>query len=188
MTGSFAPPPPAPAIPPAGDPPRRPHRGTTTDIAVGFVLIAVGIMFFAAQAIPDAERLILLAIGLVLLALFVAFREYGLLIPAGIVTGLGLGLFLSETYGGDEQGGVIVFFLGLGFIAIWVGSLLLRMAEHHWWPLIPGGILATVGAGLLASERDVPLGGAIATAWPIGLVVAGILLVAQVGSGRRRTP
>ena len=137
--------------------------GPRDRIALAIVLIVVGVAGLASQMFDitaDLGGWIVMFIGLGLLAAFAYTRQYGYLIPAGIMTGLGAGIIASEslTFTSDEgTGGVIVLGLGLGFLSIWVIGSVLRVAQNHWWPVIPGGILAAVGAALLIGGEAVGL-------------------------------
>ena len=62
----------------------------------GVILIVVGVMLFAVQALDLDADVIVLVIGVVFATAFVATRRYGLLIPAGIMTGLGTGILLED--------------------------------------------------------------------------------------------
>jgi hypothetical protein len=133
-------------------------------------LIVVGVTLFAVQLLHLDADVIVLVIGLVFVTAFAGTRRYGLLIPAGILSGLGVGILL-EDFG--VQGEPVVLGLGLGFLAIYGADFLTTgaRAPGRWWPLIPGAIL-TVIAG---AESTFGAEGArvIQQAWPILLIAAG---------------
>jgi hypothetical protein len=136
----------------------------------GVILIVVGVALFAVQLLHLDADVIVLMIGLVFATAFAGTRRYGLLIPAGILSGLGVGILL-EDFG--VRGEPVVLGLGLGFLAIY-GADFLTTGAHapgRWWPLIPGAIL-TVIAG---AESTFGAEGArvIQQAWPILLIAAG---------------
>jgi hypothetical protein len=146
----------------------------------GVILIVVGVTLFAVQLLHLDADVIVLVIGLVFAASYVYTRRYGLLIPAGILTGLGAGILL-EDFGYSRE--PVVLGLGLGFLAIYGVDLLISGARQRgrWWPLIPGGVL-TVIAG--ASGAFGPEGErAIEQGWPILLIAVGawLLLRCRVG-------
>jgi hypothetical protein len=134
------------------------------------ILIVVGATLFAVQLLHLDADVIVLVIGLVFGTAFAGTRRYGLLIPAGILTGLGLGVLLEDF---NVQGEPVVLGLGLGFLAIYGADFLTTgaRAPGRWWPLIPGAIL-TVIAG---AESTFGTEGArvIQQAWPILLIAAG---------------
>jgi hypothetical protein len=147
----------------------------------GVILIVVGVALFAVQLLHLDADVIVLIIGLVFATAFVVTRRYGLLIPAGILTGLGTGILL-EDFG--VMGEPVVLGLGLGFLAIYVGDVLTTgaRAPGRWWPLIPGAIL-TIIAG---AESTFGAEGArlIEQGWPILLIAAGAWLLLR---GRVKT-
>ena len=140
----------------------------------GVILIVVGVTLFAVQLLHLDGDVIVLVIGLVFAIAFVGTRRYGLLIPAGILIGLGLGIVLEDS---GVQGEPVVLGLGMGFLAIYGADLLTSgaRAPGRWWPLIPGAIL-TVIAG---AESTFGAEGArlIEQGWPILLIAAGAWLL-----------
>jgi hypothetical protein len=140
----------------------------------GVILILVGAALFAVQLLHLNADVIVLVIGLIFATAYVASRRYGLLIPAGILTGLGTGIVLEDVGYTREA---VLLGLGLGFLAIYGVDRVTSGARRpgRWWPLIPGAIL-TVIAG--ASGAFGPEGErAIEQGWPIVLVVAGAWLL-----------
>jgi hypothetical protein len=144
-------------------------------IVFAIILIAVGVGALAMQAMPDAGSSVVLLIGLGLLAAFAFLREYGALIPGGIMTGLGAGILASQTLAinGEATGGVIVLGLGLGFISIWVIGAIAHVAEHHPWPLVPGGILTIIGVSQLVGGQAMEL----MRFWPVAVIAIGLIVL-----------
>jgi len=140
----------------------------------GVILIVVGVTLFAVQLLDLDADVIVLVIGLVFATAYAGTRRYGLLVPAGILTGLGTGILL-EDFG--ATGEPVVLGLGLGFLAIYGIDLLTSGAREpgRWWPLIPGAILTVIagasGAFGVEGER------AIAQGWPILLIAVGAWLL-----------
>ena len=168
----------------AGGAPAR--HGTMSGAWIGgLVLVALGVFLLIGRWIPDAGQYAVLAIGLVLLIVFFATDEYGFLVPGGIVSGIGAGIPLSVAYAGQLGGGLFLLSMGGGFLLVWVLALLFRLPERHPWPLVPGVVLGTIGAALAAGERGQGVADAVATGWPVILVLAGLVLLA--GSFRRRS-
>jgi hypothetical protein len=150
-------------------------------LLIGVVLVLIGGVLLFAREIPEIGPYIPLVVGLGLLVMFALTREYGWLIGGGVVTGVGVGVVLATSARGDLAGAGFLLSLGLGFLAIWAVSYLLRLPERHWWPLIPGLILGTIGAAVY-------LGGAaldLLSLWPLILVAIGIVLVARALLGTR---
>lgn len=141
----------------------------------GAIVAAIGVLLLAAQTIDDFGQYIPLLVGAIFLVAFLATRQYGFLVPGGIVSGVGVGIVLASEDPTGTRGPLFLVALGVGFVSIWLLGLLFRVPQSHWWPLIPGGILVTVGiAGLLGPEAQQYL-----DYWPIVLVVIGVLIVLQ---------
>jgi drug/metabolite transporter (DMT)-like permease len=146
----------------------------------GAVLIIIGVALLVGQWVPDVGRYATLIVGLALLALFVLTRNPGALIGGSIVTGIGAGILLEETFPATA-GGWVPLGLGFGFLGIWLVGSLFRLPEARFWPLIPGGILVFVGlAGMGGGAADL-----LRYAWPVVLILAGL---AVIFGGRRRRP
>ena len=120
-----------------------------------------------------------MADGAALLAAYALTRQYAFLVPGSIMTGLGLGvLWDAQT---AYQGGAVLVGLGLGFGMVCIVDLVMKHTRAPWWPLIPGGILTTIGV-LIETGRE----GYLADfAWlgPLALVVIGIVLLITQGAG-----
>jgi hypothetical protein len=157
-------------------------------MVLAVILIVVGVVGLASQLFDitaDLGGWIVMFIGLGLLAAFAYTRGYGYLVPGGIMTGLGAGIVVSEsfTFTNEETGGVIVLGLGLGFLAIWVIGSVMRVAQNHWWPVIPGGILATIGAVLLVGGQEA----AILDYWGVVVIAVGLFVLWRAyAEGRAR--
>jgi hypothetical protein len=148
-------------------------------IVGGLILAGIGLFLLFAQLVPQAGTWIPLLIGLIFLGAFIVRREYGLLVAGSIISGVGLGVVLSSDVAGELSGAVLMLSIAAGFLAIWVVASLLRLPGNHWWPFIPGGILAFIGAIQLA---DADVGGVLRW-WPLLLIGIGALIVA--GAMRR---
>jgi hypothetical protein len=136
----------------------------------GVILIVIGVTLFAIQWLHLDADVIVLVIGLVFAGAYAVTRRYGLLIPAGVLTGLGAGILL-EDFGVTRE--PVVLGLGLGFLAIYgVEAVALGSLERvRWWPLIPGAILTVIaGAGGAFGDEG---GRAIKQGWPVILIVIG---------------
>jgi len=140
----------------------------------GVILIAVGATLFAVQLLHLDADVIVLVIGLVFASTFAATRRYGLLIPAGIMTGLGAGILLEDI---GAKGEPAMLGLGLGFLAIYAVDALTSgaRAPGRWWPLIPGAIITVIAgaSGTFGQEGA----RAIEQGWPILLIAVGAWLL-----------
>lgn len=120
---------------------------------LGIVFVALGAMLVIVLTTDIGAESIVAVVGGGFLAAYLATRAYGLLIPGGILTGLGIGIILASA---GMHGSVVVLGLGSGFLAITVVDLLLGDSrDGWWWPLIPGAILVTVGGSEIAGVRHV---------------------------------
>lgn len=129
-------------------------------------------------------------LGLLLLPLLgVMFLVWGIvagrvcpIIPGGILTGLGTGLWLSQqVFPGDNQleGGMITLCLGLGFLLI-VPLPAYFTQESHWWPSIPGSILVLVGIALFIGGNAPEVLSFLGKIWLVALIINGLVLLWQV--------
>jgi hypothetical protein len=166
-------------------------------VVAGVIIIGIGLFFLLAQFVPDLGRSIPLLIGLAFLAAFVVRREYGFLVPGAIVSGVGVGVLLTDAVGDAWSGAVVLLSIAGGFVAIWIVSLLLHRIDPQWpgggsrdvvralwWPLIPGGILALVALLVIAEEQG--LDADILRWWPILLIGIGLILLVSNLSRRGR--
>jgi hypothetical protein len=157
--------------------------------AVGAILILLGLAFLAMQIWEGlGGDLFLFLFGSVFVVGYLVTRNYGLLIPGGILLGIGLGAIGSDALVG--LGDLAVIGLGLGFVFIYVVALIYQ-GRSHWWPLIPGGILIVVG---LAQGSEI-MEQLLSVGWPLVLIFFGLLLLAGAfgligrgGGGTDRPP
>jgi hypothetical protein len=156
-------------------------------VAFAVILIVVGAVGLASQLFElttDVGGWIVMIIGLGLLGAFAYTRQYGYLVPGGIMTGLGAGIIASEAFTfatNEASGGAVVLGLGLGFVSIWVVGSAVHVDKHHWWPLIPGGILAVVGGALLVGGQAV----ALLDYWGVAIIAVGLFVLWRVWSEAR---
>ncbi len=153
------------------------------EIAGGVVLIAIGALFLIAQFVKLDGLAVFIpaALGVIFLAGGVAARNNGLLIPGGILGGIGLGTYAIERafpeLGEPNRGGVFLlcFAMGWGLITL-LSAIVTR--RTMWWPLIPGAIMAAIGvaimAGGVAFEALKAFG---AYGWPLILIAVGVYVI-----------
>jgi hypothetical protein len=140
----------------------------------------VGLVLLVIAVVALMERYLALRLGLVApLLLGLAFlvwslvaRRVGLMIPGCILTGLGVGL-LAERYlaaGVPVNRAAFFFGLGGGFLLI---SLLGRVVfrEKIYWALIPGLVLAGIGAFHLGGADLRQIGRVFTQIWPFLLLL-----------------
>ena len=145
-------------------------------IAAGVALIAIGLLVTASQLFTvNLEGWVFMgALAAIFLAWGLFTRSFGLIIPGGVLGGIGFGAFLTSLPGTGDS----VFLLG--FAAGWALISLLSTitAERiQWWPLIPGGIIAAVGVLVMAGEAGQNVLTVLGFAWPLVLVAAGVAIL-----------
>jgi hypothetical protein len=143
----------------------------------GAALIVIGLLLFWAERIEEgiSQGALFFLIGSVFLGAYLYRREYGFLIPACILLGLGFWQVASRAL---DVRSPLYLGLGCGFVAIFVVA---RVYEKRsdWWPLIPGGILLVMAFGDLGDLFEY-----FFEHWPLALVVIGVLIV--LGGFRQR--
>lgn len=160
------------------DPQRRQRRagGGVTLIVIGVLAILLQSGVLRGNLWP---QLFLPALGLIFLLWGMLTHRGGLLIPGGILLGLGAGAVLTETLfktaAPEQQGGIVMTAFGLGWILITLTSAI-TTDRTMWWALVPGGILLALGIiillGVIASAAQY-----INWAWPIALILVGLLII-----------
>jgi hypothetical protein len=149
-------------------------------MTVGVVLIVVGVAFFLRPRFDFFEsEYLLLLLGALFLGGYLWQRRYGLMVPAGVLLGLGAGQLLDGALSGPTQWGQLA--LGLGFLGVFAVPLALG-DRSHWWPLIPGAVLI-----LSALEQTEDLVRYLFENWPLLLVLIGVALVTAGWFGRGRS-
>lgn len=152
------------------------------NLAPGLILIGLGVFLGIVQLTGVGGEAVVAVIGGAFLIAYAATRQYGFLVPGGIMTGLGLGIIWETQV--EAGGGAVLIGLGLGFVSIYLIDALVRQSAALWWPIIPGGILAGIGI-LVETEREGLLD-ELELLWPVALIVlGGIVLFTQM---RDRTP
>ncbi len=118
----------------------------------GVMLVAIGIALLLIEVTGVGGVAVILLGGLAFLATHLATRSYGFLVPGGILTGFG-GALVAQDLG--LVGDVAIIGLGAGFLLIPVVQLLTGAVREGgwWWPVIPGGILLTLGLVELMEDR-----------------------------------
>lgn len=157
------------------DAPRVPNsRGAYVGAAILIVIGVIALIAnltetaFAAAAIP-------LAIATTFLVAYAATRQYGFLVPAGVIGGFGAGALIESVLNLTDGGAYIVLLGGAGFLFIYVVDVLVTRSPARWWPLIPGGILALAGTGIASQSEG--LLRQIGIWSPALLIVIGLLLL-----------
>jgi hypothetical protein len=176
---------------PIEDRPSPTQWAVNPKVITGVVMIALGLVMLIAT-VTDSQlvgQMIVLLLGVIFLAWGVAVRHPGPLIPGCILTGLGVGIVLSQwlstSISGQAQGGLVTLGLGLGFLLIMPIQQFVTRQTAHWWPLIPGGILTLTGVGLLLGDAGLTMLSWVGRLWPLAVIGVGIALLYQVLRSQR---
>ncbi|HYF63249.1 MAG TPA: hypothetical protein VD886_10580 [Herpetosiphonaceae bacterium] len=151
----------------------------------GLIFIAIGALLFLGRFV-DIGWMILPALAGGFLVAGIATRQAGWFIPAGIIGGISGGIFLIESAslvpdGADAEGGLFMLAFAAGWFSIAALSKLFT-DQPQWWALIPGVIMALIGAAVLGVGLAGTAVEALNHAWPLGLVLLGVWVI--VGKGR----
>ena len=181
-TSAGAPEPPEPPEQPPEPPAADAGPGLVGQVAAGLALIALGgVLLFLERLESGAHgHLLFILIGGVFVAGYLYKRAFGLLIPGALLLGIGGGLAFEDLHSGPfVDGDNVALGLGLGFILIYVASLLYER-QNRWWPLIPGGFL------VIASLPDFVWVDDVLDFWPVAVMAVGVLLLFRGVVSRQR--
>jgi hypothetical protein len=145
------------------------------------ISLAVAIVFIIRQlSVLTFALAISLAIGIVFIIWGLFKKSIGLFIPGLLLITIGIGVYNGWATVGDVNGlrdtGIMLVWFSLGWILITVFSRVFYKT-FVWWPLIPGGILAMVGAGLYIGGNPSNALGFLQNTGSIGLVLLGLYLI-----------
>jgi MFS family permease len=161
--------------------PRQTSRGPRNNRLGGVALIAIGAWLLLAQ-LTSSDLLGLLflpLVGLGFIGWALQSHHFGLLVPGGILLGIGVGSGLINALfpdaAGNIQGGVFFLAFAAGWLLI---ALLSGLADNHphRWPLIPGGIMAVLGSLLIIGSAAAPILAFLADWWPLAMIAIGVAL------------
>ena len=157
------------------------------DVNGGLILVVIGLIALVFQFLPinlaeNMGLLIVPGLGALFLVWGILTRNAGLMIPGGILSGVGWGTYAIagpfSLWQGDNEGGVFLIFLGLGFGLITVVTAVFA-DETHWWALIPGGIIAFVGVAIIFGGALLQVLAFAGKLWPVVLILLGISLLVK---------
>jgi hypothetical protein len=146
-----------------------------------FICQAVAIVFIIGKlSVLIFSLAISLAVGIVFIIWGFFKKRIGLFIPGLLLISIGIGVYTGWATFGDVNGlrdtGIMLVWFSLGWILITVCSRVFYKT-FVWWPLIPGGILAMVGAGLYIGGNPSNTLGFLQNTGSIGLVLLGLYLI-----------
>lgn len=146
----------------------------------GVMLIAIGVLALISTIFRNdlVGYFFLPVLGLAFIFWGYAAHNTRILVPGGILTGIGAGVLLSQTtFKGSTttEGAVLLIALGLGFLVIIPLSYFIERKREQW-ELIPGGILLALGVALLVPALRSVLT-VLGQYWPVLLIVFGVYLL-----------
>ena len=121
----------------------------------GFVLLLVaGWALLDRYTDFNAQLAVPLLLGVIFTGWSIVAKEWGLLVPGGILIGIGSGMLLTRVTDLSRAGGSGVFMLC--FAAGWLLITFVSAAvfkRRVLWPLIPGLVMAILGAADMAGPE-----------------------------------
>lgn len=153
-----------------------------SNLLPGAALISIGILSLAGQFldIESIGQFFLLALGTIFLVWGLLSRTFGLIIPGGILAGLGTGVFLVSGPLSSVSELATPAVLLLSFAGGWVLVSLLSMLTSEGfqgWPLIPAAVMSLIGGAFLMGEEGLQVLAYVGKAWPLILIVIGLYLI-----------
>jgi len=158
--------------------PRRRHGG----MVAGIILLLIGTFSLLTVFYPaiDFDRYFLLLLGMAFLVWGSLQPVRGLIIPGGILTGLGAAVLLTSgiytNFNEPANAGIFMLAFACGWMLIPLFTSLFARPVM-WWPATPASILAVLGAALLASSLDPQVLDYLNKGWPLILIVIGLYLI-----------
>jgi hypothetical protein len=156
----------------------------TGSLIGGVILVVLGLFALVEPRLDfDLGLYILPTLGIVFLAWGLVTRSNGLLIPGGILLGIGSGVLLSEgpfSYLPENQNaGVIISAFACGWVLISLLSIAVErnVRKMMWWPLIPAAVLGITGASMLQGGFFTTIVDILSVAWPVFMIAAGLYLI-----------
>ena len=150
-------------------------------LVAGIILILIGTVNLL-QRWLDIGSYVTLLLGIGMLVLGSATHKRGWIIPGGVLTGIGLGIAISEgpwRIPGLDHSGLFLLCFAVGWFLITALSALFTDCTM-WWALIPGGIMAVLGITMLVTRGNVR-GEDLNLLFAAILMVIGVTLIATRG-------
>ncbi|RME84745.1 MAG: hypothetical protein D6775_04635 [Caldilineae bacterium] len=145
-------------------------------------LILIGLLLLVGRLSHSLTvgMMVLPTLAIIFLAWGLLTRTFGLVIPGGILMGVGLGTILVESppsfLARVDEGALFLLAFSAGWALI---TLLSPLADGrlHWWPLIPGGVMAAIGGLILLGELGAMVLEWSGFLWPLVLVLLGLYIL-----------
>jgi hypothetical protein len=127
------------------------HRNHGLGGGIALILIGAGLLL---NQWLDIGLYLVLLVGAGFLIWGVFSRKGGLIIPGGVLSGIGLGILVTEgpwSIPVANPNGLFLICFALGWFLITLLTGLFT-SSTQWWPIVPGGIMAILGAAVLLRE------------------------------------
>jgi hypothetical protein len=151
---------------------------------IAIFLVGVGALLLLSQLLQVGwlSLLILPLMGIGFLAWGVLSREVGLMVPGGILLGIGGAIFVQSQLLPQTSGLPFVALMMFGMAAGWlIVALLSPLAgKLALWPILPALIFALIGGLFLGGEQGLQVLVTIGQFWPLALIVAGLVILWRV--------
>jgi len=157
------------------------HRGR---LVAGGVLLAVALAAIAAPYLPPgfADRAFLPFLGVAFIIWAALARRCGLLVPGGVLLGVGIGAWLQASFGPAA----FLFSLAGGFLSISLFSVLIFGAKNrHRWTVFPAGGLVLSGLIVSGGPEVREFLRAMQHYWPYALIVVALALIVSALRGSK---
>lgn len=148
---------------------------------LGSILILAGVFMVLANffKLSIFGVLFLPSLGLIFIIWSIFSKEPELLIPGGIIEGLGLGIVfvvLFKSISEPSKGGLFFIGFAIGWLLITVLSKVI-FNKNVLWPLIPSILLFVFGFIIFLGERGLTILQNFNFLWPYLLIAAGIIVI-----------
>jgi hypothetical protein len=154
-------------------------RRNTTSVGAA-ALIGIGVCLLLQQTFGFGAQLIVLGLGLGFYAAYATQQPRSdLIVPAGVLSGLGLGIALVST---NLTPGYLHGALFLGCLALGFAGILLLGEQRHRWAMLPAGVFALLAWIVFMTSASWLAGPFFAQAHlfgPLMLVAAGLWLLTR---------
>jgi hypothetical protein len=162
---------------------RTNNRGNNRT-AAGIVLILFGAATLL-QRWFNIGSFIVLLLGLFMLVWGSISRRTGWIIPGGILTGIGLGILAMEgpwQFPTVDQNAIFLLCFAFGWFLIPILTAIFTCTQL--WALIPGGIMALIGSGILVLNGAIPWDD-LNLVYAVILIAVGLFLLVYKGRAKK---
>ena len=160
----------------------------------GLILVSIGLLalagqFFEFTGAGNLPLYFMAGLGAIFLLWGILSREAGLIIPGGIISGIGWGIVLvaGNAPTGMDEGGLFLLAFATGWVAITLLTAVFT-EETHWWALIPGGIIGLTGLGVMYGGMFMNLLELLGQIWPVFLIILGVAVLFGTRRNKEKEP